>query len=112
MGSSRSKYVPFFASFYEQGRLMSKRARMQFYDAIITYRFEGTEPEGLCKEAQLAWIGARPILEKSRSESARKTATGESQGESLGYRQGARQGESLGKRQGEHSPSYRKKEKG
>ena len=108
MGSSRSKYVPFFASFYEQGRLMSKRARMQFYEAVITYRFEGTEPEGLCKEAQLAWIGARPILEKSRSESARKTGSGESLGDS----QGARQGESLGKRQGEHSPSYRKKEKG
>lgn len=97
MGSTRSRYVPFFESFYEQGSLMSKRARMQFYEAVITYRFEGTEPEGLCKEAQLAWLGARPILEKSRAESARKTAAGESQGASRGKRQGASQGE--------HSPS-------
>ena len=107
MGSTRSKYIPFFESFYEQGRHMSKRARLQFYDAIITYRFEGTEPEGLCKEAQLAWVGARPILEKGRAEAARKTAQKEGKGDS----QGERLGESLGSSQGEHSPSYRRKEK-
>ena len=90
MGTTRSRFIPFFESFHDQGKLMSKRARREFYDAIITYRFEGTEPTDLCKEAYLAWVGVRPILEKARAESERRANAKQPKGERQGDSQGTR----------------------
>ena len=53
------KAFNFYRSYYETGKLLSDKDRLQFYDAIFERQFNGIEPKDLKGSALLAWTGQR-----------------------------------------------------
>ena len=65
----------FYESFYNSIRLIRKKTdRCDAYEALIRFALTGEEPQGLARDAAIAFAIARPVLDSGRrkAENGRK----------------------------------------
>lgn len=60
------KQFTFYRSFYDAANQLSKRSRLDLYEAIMAYALDGTEPELTDKKQKAAFILTRPVLDAGR----------------------------------------------
>jgi len=63
---AKSDGICFLDTFWEAGDLMSPKARKEYFDAIIVYRYTGVEPKTLSKEVAPVWVGTKKTLDNAR----------------------------------------------
>lgn len=62
----------FLDGYFKTGdKMRSKRARQEFYAAIIEFYYKGVEPEFKTEAAEVGFAGIRYSLEESRNQSQR-----------------------------------------
>ena len=57
--------ITFFRSYYEAAQILDADIRLQFYEALLQFAFDGVIPDFDAPILQVAWTLARPNVEKS-----------------------------------------------
>lgn len=59
------EYINFVRSFYETGKNLGDKDRLNFYDSILGYSFDDDYKTTLTKNNTSLWTLIKPILDKS-----------------------------------------------